>query len=154
MLLCSNELFVVEHCPYSNSVSHRGVHSHESQELSCWSRFAARLLEEGELDTIECESAEAALATMNSIEPDADCGAVEHKSARSALRRANEHSRSQSSGRGGIIEDGGHPCPGGNRRIHWQILAAAKRYCPSRTARVTEPSQLNVCRSLSVFDQP
>src|SRR5215831_16941887 len=37
MLLCSNELFVVEHCPYSNSVPHRGVHSHESQELSCWS---------------------------------------------------------------------------------------------------------------------
>src|SRR5262245_28531724 len=36
MLLCPNELFVVEHCPYSNSVSHRGVHSHESQELSCW----------------------------------------------------------------------------------------------------------------------
>jgi CheY-like chemotaxis protein len=27
-------------------------------------RFAARLLEDGELDTIECESAEAALATM------------------------------------------------------------------------------------------
>ena len=26
--------------------------------------FAARLLEDGELDTIECESAEAALATM------------------------------------------------------------------------------------------
>jgi CheY-like chemotaxis protein len=29
-------------------------------------RFATRLLEEGELDTIECESAEAALATMRS----------------------------------------------------------------------------------------
>jgi CheY-like chemotaxis protein len=29
-------------------------------------RFAARLLEDGELDTIECESAEAALATMRS----------------------------------------------------------------------------------------
>src|SRR5262249_45501754 len=42
-------------------------------------------------------------------------------------------------------------CPGGNRRTHQQILAAAKRYCPSRTARVTEPSQLNICRSLSVF---
>jgi CheY-like chemotaxis protein len=27
-------------------------------------RFAARLLEDGELDTIECENAEAALATM------------------------------------------------------------------------------------------
>ena len=43
-------------------------------------------------------------------------------------------------------------CPGGNRRTHQQILAAAKRYCPSRIARVTEPSQLNICRSLSVFD--
>src|SRR5215471_641577 len=29
--------FVVRQCPHSNSVSHRGVHSHESQELSCWS---------------------------------------------------------------------------------------------------------------------
>src|SRR5262245_20472879 len=85
---------------------------------------------------------------------DADCGAVEHKSARSALRQANEHSRSQSSGRGPIIEDGGRPCPGGNRRTRRQILAAAKRHCPYRTARVTEPSQLNICRSLSVFDQP
>jgi hypothetical protein len=42
-----------------------------------------------------------AISSLNSIEPDADCGAVEHKSARSALQRANEHSRSQSSGRGG-----------------------------------------------------
>src|SRR5262249_39858062 len=85
---------------------------------------------------------------------DADSGAVEHKSARPALRRANEHSRRQSPGRGGIIEDGGRPCPGGKRRTRRQILAAAKRHCPSRTARVTEPSQLNICRSLSVFDQP
>jgi hypothetical protein len=29
-------------------------------------------------------------------------------------------------GRGGIIEDGGRPCPRGNRRTHQQILAAAK----------------------------
>jgi hypothetical protein len=28
--------------------------------------------------------------------------------------------------RGGIIEDGGRPCPRGNRRTHRQILAAAK----------------------------
>src|SRR5215475_13699136 len=37
MLLCSIALFVVGHCPQSSSVAHRGVHSHESQELSCWS---------------------------------------------------------------------------------------------------------------------
>src|SRR5262245_4338314 len=29
-------------------------------------------------------------------------------------------------GRSGIIEYGGRPCPGGNRRTHWQILAAPK----------------------------
>jgi hypothetical protein len=29
-------------------------------------------------------------------------------------------------GRRDIIEDGGRPCPGGNRRIHRQILAVAK----------------------------
>src|SRR5262245_66598377 len=37
MLLCSIALFVVGHCPHSSSVAHRGVYSHESQELSCWS---------------------------------------------------------------------------------------------------------------------
>jgi hypothetical protein len=40
---------------------------------------------------------------VDSIEPNADSG-----------------------GRGGIIEDGGRPCPEGNRRTHGQILAAAK----------------------------
>jgi hypothetical protein len=40
---------------------------------------------------------------VDSIEPNADSG-----------------------GRGGIIEDGGRPCPEGNRRTHRQILAAAK----------------------------
>jgi hypothetical protein len=66
-------------------------------------------------------------------------------------RRANEHSRVNPRGEAVSSRMAG-ACPGGNRRTHQQILAAAKRYCPSRTARVTEPSQLNICRSLSVFD--
>ena len=57
-------------------------------------------------------------------------------------------------GRGGIIADCGRPCRGENRRIHWQILAAAKRHCSLRTARAPEPGQLNIRRGLSSIGQP
>ena len=50
---------------YETSPTERssGVVVEDDAELR---RFAARLLEDGELDIIECESAEAALATMRS----------------------------------------------------------------------------------------
>jgi hypothetical protein len=41
-------------------------------------------------------------------------------------RLFGERTKHSSRGRSDIIEDGGRPCPGGNRRTHRQILAAAK----------------------------
>src|SRR5262249_11713362 len=92
--------------------------------------------------------------SVDSIEPDADGGAGEDKAHDRLFAELTRIQGVNPRERGSIIEDGGRPCPEGNRRTHRQILAAAKRHCPSRIARVTEPSQLNICRSLSVFDQP